>query len=513
MTPHKLLGHSALRVALLLGPLLVLACSDTSTEAPTAPSSAQFFGTPQDFGPAIAAANRHTPALMAQAGVVGTGVGVNAAGQPVLKVFLTSSGVPGIPDRVDGIGVVREVTGMFMAQTDPTQRARPAPVGLSIGHPDVTAGTLGARVTDGTSVYILSNNHVIANENDASLGDPTLQPGAVDGGTEPGDIIGTLHDFEPLSFNGGTNTMDAAITIVAADAVSGATPADDGYGAPATGTATPALGAPVQKYGRTTSLTKGQISELSVTVAVCYQAQGPFRCKKAATFTGQFAVTDGDFSDGGDSGSLIVTDDATRNPVGLLFAGSSTRTIASPIGPILTRFGVTIDPTVPAGDPNPAASFTYSCTNLDCDFTDTSTPGDGIIDTWSWAFGDGAVSTAPNPSHTYASGGDYTVTLTVTDDNEADDSDVQDVTVSEASGDLTLTATGHKVKGLQKADLDWSNASSTDVDVKRDGSVIATTPNDDSYTDNIDQRGGGSYTYQICEAGTETCSNEATVTF
>ena len=459
MRTRKIFGHSPLGAVLLLVPLLVLACSDTSTEVPTAPISAQRFGPPQDFGLAIAAANRHTPALMAQAGVVGTGVGVNGAGQPVLKVFLTSAGVPGIPERLDGVGVVREVTGMFMIQIDPTQRARPAPVGFSIGHPDVTAGTLGARVTDGNNIYILSNNHVLANENKAKLDDPTLQPGAFDGGTEPDDVIGTLYRFEPLDFSGGMNTMDAAISIVDPDAVSGSTPAD-GYGAPGTEPRELVLvpeddndvGLPVQKYGRTTTHTRGQISELNVTVNVCYQAQGPFRCKKEAMFTGQFAVGGGDFSDGGDSGSLIVTDDANKNPVGLLFARSSTRTIASPIGPILTEFSVSIDPTVPAGDPNPTASFTYSCTNLGCDFTDTSTPGDGIIDTWNWTFGDGAVSTAQDPSHPYTSGGDYTVTLTVTDDNEAEDSDVQVVTVT-PPGDFTFTATGSKVKGLQKADL------------------------------------------------------------
>ena len=69
------------------------------------------------------------------------------------------------------------------------------------------------------------------------------------------------------------------------------------------------------------------------------------------------------------------------------------------------------------------------------------------------------------------------------------------------------------MKGLQKADLKWSEATSTDVDVYRDGVIVATTANDGSHTDNIDQRGGGSYTYKVCEAGTTTCSNEATVTF
>jgi thermitase len=81
------------------------------------------------------------------------------------------------------------------------------------------------------------------------------------------------------------------------------------------------------------------------------------------------------------------------------------------------------------------------------------------------------------------------------------------------SGDFVLDATGYKVRGLQKADLSWSGASGADVDVYRNGVLIATTANDGFYTDNINVRGGGTYTYQVCEAGTATCSNEDIVAF
>ncbi|MEE9533953.1 MAG: SBBP repeat-containing protein, partial [Acidimicrobiia bacterium] len=89
------------------------------------------------------------------------------------------------------------------------------------------------------------------------------------------------------------------------------------------------------------------------------------------------------------------------------------------------------------------------------------------------------------------------------------------VTIVGASGVviMTLTATGYKVKGLQKADLAWSGAPSANVDIYRDVGLIMTTENDGFYTDNIDQKGGGTYTYQVCEGGTLTCSNVATVTF
>lgn len=170
------------------------------------------------------------------------------------------------------------------------------------------------------------------------------------------------------------------------------------------------------------------------------------------------------------------------------------------------------DPPPPPENQPPTASFTFSCTDLSCTFTDTSTDDSGVT-SWSWAFGDGATSTAQNPSHTYAAGGTYTVTLTV-DDGEFNDDTSQPVTVTEpVTGGITLSANGYKVKGLQKADLTWSGATSSNVDVFRNGGLISTTANDGATTDHIDQRGGGSYTYQVCEAGTSTCSPAVTVVF
>jgi serine protease len=78
----------------------------------------------------------------------------------------------------------------------------------------------------------------------------------------------------------------------------------------------------------------------------------------------------------------------------------------------------------------PAASFTYTTSDLTASFTDTSTDSDGTIVSWDWNFGDGATSTAQNPSHTYAAAGTYTVTLSVTDDDGATDTTSKTVTVS-----------------------------------------------------------------------------------
>lgn len=168
----------------------------------------------------------------------------------------------------------------------------------------------------------------------------------------------------------------------------------------------------------------------------------------------------------------------------------------------------------------PTASFTYGCTELSCSFNGSgSSDSDGSIVSYSWSFGDGTVGSGVTTSHTYSADGTYTVTLTVTDDHGATDSTNQSISVAAAPGpdpdpsDITLSASGYKVRGVQHVDLSWSGATSNSVEVLRNGSVIATTDNDGAYTDNTRQRGGGSYTYMICETGTSVCSGQATVTF
>lgn len=316
---------------------------------------------------AIAAQERHKAAIFSIAGVVGTAVGRAPNGQPVVRVFLTSETVRGLPVAVDGVPVVTQVTGMIMALSNPTTRQRPAPMGFSVGHPAITAGTIGARVVDASgNVYVLSNNHVLANINGASIGDPMLQPGTYDGGTAA-DQIGTLSAFRPIDFaTGASNTMDAAIAQTSPDNVGNATPSDDGYGAPAAKIFGDAnddgvfddknalLGLPVQKYGRTTKLTKGTITGINATLNVCYEAYLGIFCIRQARFVDQIIIEPGAFSGGGDSGSLIVTDDANRSPVALLFAGSSTQTIANRIDLVLANFGVAIDAGTSEPPPPPA---------------------------------------------------------------------------------------------------------------------------------------------------------------
>lgn len=169
----------------------------------------------------------------------------------------------------------------------------------------------------------------------------------------------------------------------------------------------------------------------------------------------------------------------------------------------------------------PSASYTHTCTFLDCTFTDQSTDSDGTIASWLWEFGDGTTSTAQHPSHTFSVAGSYTVKLTVTDDDLATGSTSKtvDVTSSSCTG-WSLAAKGYKVKGFQKADLTWcsSATTATSVDVWRKNGTgsyakVATTENDGAHTDNINKNGKGSYTYKVCAKDTSTCSDEVTVSF
>lgn len=197
-------------------------------------------------------------------------------------------------------------------------------------------------MTGGGGVYALSNNHVYANENQASIGDAVIQPGTYDGGSSPADDVGTLAGFELIVFSTtANNVIDAAIAESTTSLLNNATPSD-GYGTPKSTTAPAYINQKVKKYGRTTGLTKGQVYAVNATVNVGYSSG-------VARFVNQIIITPGAFSAGGDSGSLVVADGKGRDkaddrkPVGLLFAGSDLFTIANPIDDVLSAFGVTID--------------------------------------------------------------------------------------------------------------------------------------------------------------------------
>lgn len=209
------------------------------------------------------------------------------------------------------------------------KRIRPAMGGFSVGHYKITAGTIGTCVYDLDPLpnipqryYILSNNHVLANSNNAHIGDPILQPGPYDGGTVPSDIIARLYRFVPIHFINYPsiphNYVDAAIAVGEFHDLN-----REIYwiGYIKQVNSNPKIGDLVEKTGRTTNFTTGKILALNATVDVNYGGG------RVARFVNQIVTTR--MSAPGDSGSLIC--DIKEGAVGLLFAGSSTVTIANSI--------------------------------------------------------------------------------------------------------------------------------------------------------------------------------------
>lgn len=268
-----------------------------------------------------------------------------------------------IPQAVNGMPTDVVETGCLRAlDLNPKARHRPAMPGISVGHHAITAGTFGLLVRRAGKLFILSNNHVLADCNDAVPGDAIWQPASLDGGNTD-DRIATLAEFEPLDFGEkgaeckiaqvianivntiagvsgsshrfqaveqtpGQNRMDAAIARV--DDPNLVIPEILGIGAP-TGVATIGLGDRVQKSGRTTGVTEGIVQQINVTASVDYNG-------RTARFTDQI-ITSG-MSNRGDSGSGIL--DMEKRAVGLLFAGSGQVTLLTPLQRILNRFGVEV---------------------------------------------------------------------------------------------------------------------------------------------------------------------------
>jgi hypothetical protein len=370
-----------------------------------------------------------------------------------------------VPSEIQGVKTDVQEVGTLRAQLSPRDRWRPViPGGVSIGHFRVTAGTLGVMVRDRlTGEYlILSNNHVLANSNDSTIGDVILQPGATDRGINPSDVVARLERFVPLRYvgdpepaqplpptnpttptnptpptnptnpttptnplpfpdnpkppvgtpptqpnnptpptnpttpttpttptnppysgrpsgcditdlivaggnalarlNGSEKRLSASSvsaqavpmspvmssTVQAQSAVSvnyvdcavakplNVTAFSDEirYIGRITGTKQPTLGMRVRKVGRTTDYTEGMVTVVNTTVDVGYNTmRGP----KTARFVGQIMTTG--MSQGGDSGSLIVEMGAP-NAIGLLFGGSGTVTIFTPIQLVLDALSV-----------------------------------------------------------------------------------------------------------------------------------------------------------------------------
>ena len=228
-------------------------------------------------------------------------------------------------DSKDGVlEVITDVQVQRFESLEFISRERPCPGGFSIGHTDITAGTLGCWVKDKENdvPVVLSNNHVLANTNNAAIGDPILQPGPSDGGTIEKDHFANLTRFKTIDFAAGVyNYVDAAIATPLDGSLVKQSIQDIGDDIPKKiRHITPDdLGLFVQKSGRTTELTTGYIATVCATVTVKY---GLF---EKANFADQIIIEqvygEEDISAPGDSGSAVL--DKDKKLIGLLFAGSA----------------------------------------------------------------------------------------------------------------------------------------------------------------------------------------------
>jgi len=269
---------------------------------------------------------------------------------------LVPKSVLGVVTDVQEVGKVKILTKQGpVGPAEITQRFRPAPGGVSCGNEAITAGTLGVWVFKNGTLAILSNNHVLANTNEASIGSAVLQPGTYDGGTLV-DRIATLSEFVTINFGDGPggdlppgcldmisnllgglfggkkktygivqpnpNEVDCALALVV-DAKDTDLTILRGVGRPLR-VASAELGDAVEKCGRTTELKRGIVEQVDVEIQVDYG--GP-----VASFAKQLIIRgDGgaEFSAGGDSGSAIVRSE-DRALIGLLYAGGEGITVAN----------------------------------------------------------------------------------------------------------------------------------------------------------------------------------------
>jgi len=217
-------------------------------------------------------------------------------------------------------------------------------------------GTLGALVSRGGNLYIISNNHAIARSDSATVGDAIVQPGLIDNNCATPPTVATLSQFFNME-TGPAPRIDAALALIATGAVDtagtilqlGGTASNPPINGPphAGSGVAPTVGMAVAKSGRSTGLTCSSIFATQANINVTYQKGCGTGSTFNVTFTNQVDVTNNGFSAAGDSGSLIVTQD-TADPVALLFAGSGSDTVGNPISDVLNGLA---DPANPQSKP------------------------------------------------------------------------------------------------------------------------------------------------------------------
>jgi hypothetical protein len=322
----------------------------------------------------------NTVTLMSHPNVVGTATGLTEDGQPAVLVLVkspmeTQSLAKGIavesavangnipafigeaPVRIMVVGDLHPMrpsqtpTGHTTAQTAPIELGTSGGWGYDLANGYCCAGTLGSLIQIGSTKYVLSNYHVLmadivagGNNRVVTDGDPVIQPGLIDIGC---DMANASVVAEIAWANNPTlpnNNIDAGIAEIIPGMVK-----DDGsileIGTLSSSTVAAFIGQAVKKSGRTTGLTRSTVSGLNSTVSITYEDECAGSTAFTKTFTGQIIIENkrSAFLDSGDSGSLMVEDEAVNpSAVGLLFAGSRFTAIANPINDVLSFYGATM---------------------------------------------------------------------------------------------------------------------------------------------------------------------------
>jgi hypothetical protein len=298
--------------------------------------------------------------------VVGSGLGVKwvdglPTNEPAIIVFVqekidleneffAQSANTIVPSEIDGVktdiisvgNLIPHVTAQLDTQDkEYYKKKRPLTPGYSTAHGAVTAGTLGGFFLDKDGdLVILSNSHVLAHEGKGKAGDLIFQPGPADGNPpvsftgwdQPmADIpyVASLKDFEPF---GTANTQDSAIAKIPHElfAAGMVNPIYPKMNKPIGNTTDATVGLSLQKVGRTTGYTVGNVLAMGASFTIQYEC-GAVKFDNVIVTSAMSAP--------GDSGSVVF--DTDMNMVGLLFAGSAKVTLLNPIKPVLDRYGLT----------------------------------------------------------------------------------------------------------------------------------------------------------------------------
>ena len=322
----------------------------------------------------IAVQNKVTHEMMKEPEILGTAAGLDASGAASLVIFVDKNSKnagtvkAALPADVGGVPVTVQLTEKFRAfkgkghghggggstggishtarQTAPIQLGTSGGWRFDLANGFCCSGTLGSLIQVNGIQYIMSNYHVMesdivlgGNDRVATSGDGAVQPGLIDVGCDANSAqnVGTLQKLSSLP----NSNVDVGVAMT----IPGMIRTDGAIleiGTLSSQTASASIGKAVKKSGRTTGLSRSNISSLNATISVTYENECAGGTAFTKTFTGQIIVNNSGstFLNSGDSGSLMV-EDVTTSPraVGLLYAGSSSLAVANPIDEVLQFVG------------------------------------------------------------------------------------------------------------------------------------------------------------------------------